>query len=102
MKNTRPLAGLATAMSMIVVLSATLSAQTPRETLITITLQDARERARAIHPASVAARGDVDVAAWQRRSALTDLITPNVSAQSTYSTFSDPFINPGTGSISAQ
>jgi outer membrane protein len=86
----------------IVVLAATSSAQTTRDPLKTVTLQDARERALAINPASIAARGDTDVAAWQRRSALTDLITPTVSANTNYATYSDPFMNPGTGNISAQ
>ncbi len=79
-------------------LFSTLSAQT----LTTVTLPDARERALAINPASIAARGDADVAGWQRRSALTDLITPNVSANTNYASYSDPFVNPGTGNISAQ
>ena len=100
--NTRPLGVVATALLGIVVFSATSSAQAPRETLTTVTLADARERALAINPASIAARGETDVAAWQRRSALTDLITPNVSANTNYATYSDPFMNPGTGSISAQ
>lgn len=73
------------------------SAQIP-----TVTLNDARERALAINPASIAARGDVDVAAWQRRSALTDLITPNLSANSSFASFSDPSFNPGTGALSGQ
>ncbi len=98
----RPLGVVATAMLGIVVSVATSSAQTTRENVTVVTLQQARERALAVHPASVAARGDVEVAAWQRRSALTDLITPNVSASSSYASYSDPFMNPGTGNISAQ
>jgi outer membrane protein TolC len=100
--KSRPYRGIAIAAFGIVVFSATSAAQTPRESFTTVTLRDARERALAVNPASVAARGDVDVAAWQRRSALTDLITPNVSANTNYATYSDPFMNPGTGNISAQ
>ena len=100
--NTRPLGVVATALLGIVVFGATSSAQTPHETIATVTLADARERAMAVSPANIAARGDVDVAAWQRRSALTDLITPNVSANTSYATYSDPFMNPGTGNVSAQ
>jgi outer membrane protein TolC len=102
MNTRRPYGAVATAISAIVVLVTTSAAQTTAPNLTTVTLQEARDRALAINPANIAARGDVDVAAWQRRSALTDLITPNVSASSTYSTFSDPSINPGTGSVSAQ
>lgn len=87
----RPLAIAAFA---IVVFSATSSAQ--------VTLEQARERALAVHPASIAARGETDVAAWSRRSAFTDLVTPHISAGTSFATYSDPFMNPGTGSISAQ
>lgn len=97
----RPMA-VATAMLGIIVSVATLSAQATHENLPIVTLPDARERALAVSPVNVAARGAVDVAAWQRRSALTDLITPNVSASSSYASYSDPFMNPGTGNISAQ
>ena len=100
--NTRPLGVVATALLGIVVFSATSSAQAPRENIATVTLADARERALAINPAGVAARGAVDVAGWQRRSALTDLLTPNITANSSYATYSDPFMNPGTGNISGQ
>lgn len=86
----------------VVAFGATALGQVAGENLTTVTLPDARERALAINPATVAARGNVEVAAWQRRSALTDLITPNVSASSSYASYSDPFINPGTGNISAQ
>ena len=100
--NTRPLGVVATALLGIIVFGATSSAQSPGETIATVTLADARERALAINPASVAARGEVDVAGWERRSALTDLITPHISASSSYATYSDPFMNPGTGNVSAQ
>ena len=102
MRLHRPLVGLALGVLAIVAWSATSYAQASREQVTVVTLPDARERALSVNPASVAARGNVDVAAWQRRSAITDLITPNVSASSSYASFSDPFINPGTGSISAQ
>ena len=92
MKIHRP---LAIAAFSIVVLNATSSAQV-------VTLEEARARALAIHPASVAARGETDVAAWSRRSALTDLITPNVSAGTSYASYSDAFMNPGTGVIGTQ
>jgi outer membrane protein len=79
-----------------------LSVATSPAQVTTVTLQDARTRALAINPATIAARGDVDVAAWQRRSAFTDLVTPHVSASSSFASYSDPFMNPGTGNLSAQ
>ena len=84
---------LAIAAFSTLVFHATSSAQ--------VTLEEARQRALAVHPAAIAARGEVDVAAWSRRSALTDLITPHVSANTNYAAYSDPFMNPGTGRISA-
>lgn len=98
----RPLVILTVSVLGILALNATSSAQSTRENLTVVTLTDARERALAINPVAIAARGDLDVAAWQRRSALTDLLTPNLSASSSYASYSDPFINPGTGNISAQ
>ena len=100
--NIRQLAGvLATALSFNAAFYATLSAQVTRD-LQVVTLDDARTRALAVAPASAAARGATDVAAWSRRSALTDLITPHVTAGTTYATYKEPSFNPGTGSISAQ
>src|SRR5688572_29196447 len=101
MKFRRPVGVLATALSLNVAFYATSYSQTTRD-LQVVTLEDARQRALAVAPASVAARGEADVAAWSRRSALTDLITPNVTAGTTYATYKEPSFNPGTGSISAQ
>jgi outer membrane protein len=98
----RLIAGLIMLTLGLLLSAATSSAQVTLNHIPVVGLRDARERALAIHPASIAARGDVDVAAWQRRSALTDLITPNVSATTSYATYSDPFMNPGTGNITAQ
>ena len=100
MSNQRPLVVTA-AVFCVLLMSATSSAQVTSESVQVVTLPDARERALAVHPASVAARADVDVAAWSRRSAFTDLVTPNVSAGTSYTSFSDPFFNPGTGDISS-
>ena len=84
MRLQRPLVVLAMSVLGVVAFGATALGQVAGENLTTVTLPDARERALAINPATVAARGNVEVAAWQRRSALTDLITPNVSASSSY------------------
>lgn len=78
-----------------------LRAQAARETLPVVTLQEARRQAMTVAPDAVAARGELDVAAWSRRAALTDLFTPNLTAATNYTHFSDPFFNFGTGDISA-
>jgi outer membrane protein TolC len=98
----RLIAGLIMLSLGLLLSAATSFAQVTLNTIPVVGLQAARERALAIHPASIAARGDLDVAAWQRRSALTDLITPNISANTSFASFSDPFMNPGTGSVTGQ
>jgi outer membrane protein TolC len=65
-----------------------------------VTLAEARRRAMQIHPSAIAARTQLETAEWERRAALTDLFTPNVTAGTTYTHFSEPFFNFGTGSIS--
>ncbi len=65
-----------------------------------VTLAEARRRAEVVDPAAVAARGEVATAVWERRSALADLFTPNLTAATSYIRFSDPFFNFGTGDIS--
>ncbi|HEY0673300.1 MAG TPA: TolC family protein, partial [Longimicrobiales bacterium] len=97
----RPLVVVATAMFGVSAFYATSSAQVTRDNIQVVTLEDARQRALAVSPATIAARGEADVAAWSRRSALTDLVTPNVSAGTSYASYSDPFFNPGTGDISS-
>lgn len=78
-----------------------LPAQAARQDLPVVTLQEARRRAMAVAPDAVVARGDLDVAGWSRRAALTDLFTPSITAATSYTQFSDPFFNFGTGDISA-
>lgn len=97
----RPLVVVATAMFGVSAFHATSSAQVTRDNIQVVTLEDARQRALAVSPATIAARGEADVAAWSRRSALTDLVTPNVTAGTSYASYSDPFFNPGTGDISS-
>jgi multidrug efflux system outer membrane protein len=65
-----------------------------------VTLAEARRRAALLDPTAVSAREDVETAAWERRAALSDLITPNITAGTSYTRFSDPFFNFGTGNIS--
>jgi multidrug efflux pump len=65
-----------------------------------VTLAEARRRALMVDPTAVAARSTLSAAAWERRAALADLITPNVTAGTSYIRFSEPFFNFGTGAIS--
>lgn len=101
MKNHRPFVVVATAVFGVLVFQTTSLAQVTGENATVVTLEDARQRALAVSPARIAARGEAGVAAWSRRSALTDLITPNVTAGTNYTSFSDPFFNPGTGDVSS-
>jgi outer membrane protein TolC len=66
----------------------------------TVTLTEARRRALALDPDAVAARGQIETAAWERRSAWANFLTPRVTASTNYIRFSDPFFNFGTGTIS--
>ncbi len=65
-----------------------------------IGLEEARRRSLSIAPDAVAARAQVETAIWQRRSAFSRLVTPDVTARGDYLRFSDPFFNFGTGGIS--
>jgi multidrug efflux system outer membrane protein len=58
-----------------------------------VTLTEARRLAARVDPAAVAARADVSTAAWERRSAVADLFTPNVTAATSFASYSDPFFN---------
>ena len=75
-------------------------AQAPREGIPVVTLPEARRRSISIDPDAVAARSRVDIATSERRAAFTNLITPNLRASTTYTHFSEPFFNFGTGGIS--
>jgi outer membrane protein len=66
----------------------------------TVTLTEARRRALALDPDAVAARGQIETAVWERRSAWANFLTPRVTANTSYIRFSDPFFNFGTGTIS--
>ena len=65
-----------------------------------VTLAEARRRAASVDPDAVAARGRIGTALWQRRAAVADMLTPNLTAAGNYTHFSEPFFNFGTGSIS--
>jgi outer membrane protein TolC len=65
-----------------------------------VTLAEARARAALVDPDAVAARSRLETAASERRAALTNLFTPNVTGGISYTHFSEPFFNFGTGNIS--
>jgi outer membrane protein TolC len=65
-----------------------------------VTLPEARQRALLVSPEAVASRSRVETAAWQNRAARLNLFTPNLSSTVTYTHFSEPFFNFGTGAIS--
>lgn len=65
-----------------------------------VDLAEARRRAASVDPDVVTARGRLSSAAWQRRAAFSDLFTPNLTAAGSYTHFSEPFFNFGTGDIS--
>jgi multidrug efflux pump len=70
-----------------------------QQAIPTVTLRDARTRANAIDPVAVAGRSQADAAAWARRAAWADLLTPTVTLGANYTRFSEPFFNFGTGNI---
>jgi outer membrane protein TolC len=84
------LAALGTAA--LAAVSAPLPAQASPD-LPVVTLAEARRRALAVDPAAVAARSAVATAAWERRAAVADLVTPNLSAAAGYTRYSDPFFS---------
>lgn len=78
--------------------AARAAAQNPPTPVVT--LPEARRRADGVDPGTIAARAELGAAAWERRAAVTSLFTPEVTASTSYTRFSDPFFNFGTGSIS--
>ena len=83
-----------------VIRPAPVSSQAASDSVPVVTLSEARARAALVDPDAVAARSRVETAAWERRTALTNLLTPNVTGGVSYTHFSEPFFNFGTGSIS--
>ena len=92
-------AGLAAAS--VVVVAAPASAQRSDAGIPMVTLAEARRRAGMVDPDAVAARAQVAISASERRAARTDLLTPSLTAATSYTRFSDPFFNFGTGDITA-
>ena len=65
-----------------------------------VTLEEARRLALTVDPVAVDARNQVETAEWERRAARIDLLTPEITAATSYTHFSEPFFNFGTGNIS--
>ena len=82
------------------ILPSAASAQARVDSLPVVTLAQARRQAAAVDPDAVTARSRLETAVWQRRAAVTNLLTPNVTAGLSYTHFSEPFFNFGTGGIS--
>jgi outer membrane protein TolC len=80
--------------------SSPASAQATSESVPVVTLAEARARAATVDPDAVAARSRLETAVWRRRTAMTSLITPNLAGGLSYTHFSQPFFNFGTGNIS--
>ena len=98
-RNTTSSIVLATLVAGIAFPSVAIS-QTINDGAPVVTLAEARRRAASVDPNAVAARGRIETASWQRRAAVADMITPNLTAGGNYTHFSEPFFNFGTGTIS--
>jgi outer membrane protein TolC len=79
-----------------------LTAPVKAQETVVVTLQQARERAISIAPQTVAARGQIATSAWERRAAYSAWYTPSLTAATSYTSFSNPFFNSGTGGINSQ
>ena len=77
-----------------------LAAAQSEPTAVTVTLEEARRLADAAASDAIAARAELATSGWVRRSALADVFTPQITAATAYTRFSDPFFNFGTGAIS--
>ena len=84
----------------VIALPAEAIGQAINEGAPMVSLAEARRRAASVDPNAVAARNRIGTAVWQRRAALADVFTPNLTAGGSYIHFSEPFFNFGTGTIS--
>ena len=67
------------------------------DTLPSVSLGEAIERAARLDPAYVSALGQVDNAGWARRAARLAFIVPSLEVGVDATKYSSPFFNPGTG-----
>ena len=82
---------------MIALLLALSAASAPLDSLPTITLGEALQRAARLDPDYVQALGAVDNAAWARRAALSAMVLPSVTVSTDYTHFTIDQFNVGTG-----
>lgn len=87
--------------ALAVALPATAQEHEVTDSFPVVTLAQARRRAAEVDPVTVGARGGVETAAWERRAAYTSLLTPNLTAATSFTHFSDPFFNFGTADVSS-
>jgi outer membrane protein len=81
----------------IALLLALSTASAPLDSLPTITLGEALQRAARLDPDYVQALGAVDNAAWARRAALSAMVLPSVTVSTDYTHFTIDQFNVGTG-----
>src|SRR5688500_5190905 len=65
-----------------------------------VSLAEARRRATSVDPSAVAARGQIATAAWERRAAMADVLTPRLTAGGNYTHSPDSVSNFGTFGLS--
>jgi outer membrane protein len=65
-----------------------------------VSLAEARRRATSVDPNAVAARGQIATAAWERRAAVADVLTPRLTAGGSYTHSPDSVFNFGTFGLS--
>jgi outer membrane protein TolC len=87
-------------MAALVAAPSAVLGQSASENSPVVTLAETRRRAASVSRDVVAARGRLETTAWERRSALSSLLTPTVTAGGSYTHFSEPFFNLGTGGLS--
>ncbi|MDP1889572.1 MAG: TolC family protein [Gemmatimonadaceae bacterium] len=84
---------LVTLVTLVAPVVASAQNAAPAAPLAVVTLREARQRAARVDPLAVAARADVSTAAWERRAAVADLITPTLSATTNYTNYNEPFFS---------
>lgn len=76
---------------------ATFAPRDTADSLPSVTLAEAMQRALGVSPDYVLAAGQLDQAEWGRRAALLSFIVPSLSVSVDASKFSEPFFNLGIG-----
>lgn len=74
----------------------------PADSIPRVTLEQALQAAARLDPNYVAALGQIDDAAWVRRSAYAAFVLPSVTVTTSLTRASEPFFNLGTGALAEQ